>query len=133
MEPISLLVAAGAYLGAEAAKQVGDKLIGNAFDGIKGLWKKCFGRDPKPDDFTPAAVQAAKLDAQPAFVEQAREVVKRSSALRRAELVNAALNGAAVLWVDDHPSNNAYERQVLVALGIRFDLATTTAEALAKV
>lgn len=39
---------------------------------------------------------------------------------------------AQVLWVDDRPDNNAYERQSLEALGITFDLATSTEEALGK-
>jgi CheY-like chemotaxis protein len=37
---------------------------------------------------------------------------------------------ATVLWVDDRPRNNSYERQALEALGITFVLATSTDEAL---
>lgn len=40
--------------------------------------------------------------------------------------------GARVLWVDDRPSNNTYERRALEALGIQFTLSTTTADALEK-
>jgi CheY-like chemotaxis protein len=39
--------------------------------------------------------------------------------------------GAVVLWVDDRPENNKYERQSLEVLGIRLLLATSTEEALA--
>lgn len=39
---------------------------------------------------------------------------------------------AHVLWVDDRPDNNRYERQSLEALGVSFDLATSTEEALRK-
>ncbi|MCH7348330.1 response regulator [Aeromonas sp. MR7] len=39
---------------------------------------------------------------------------------------------ANVLWVDDRPENNTYERQSLEALGINFVLATSTEQALAK-
>lgn len=39
---------------------------------------------------------------------------------------------ATVLWVDDRPENNTYERQSLEALGVRFVLAASTDEALAK-
>jgi CheY-like chemotaxis protein len=42
------------------------------------------------------------------------------------------LLGARILWVDDHPDNNRYERQALEALGIIVDLATSTDEALEK-
>lgn len=38
--------------------------------------------------------------------------------------------GARVLWVDDRPENNVYERRMLEALGIRFTIATSTNEAL---
>lgn len=37
-----------------------------------------------------------------------------------------------VLWVDDKPSNNIYERQAFEAQGIEFDLALSTSEALEK-
>jgi len=39
---------------------------------------------------------------------------------------------STVLWVDDHPNNNIYERQALEALGVSFVLATSTEEALEK-
>jgi CheY-like chemotaxis protein len=35
-----------------------------------------------------------------------------------------------VLWVDDNPGNNVYERQAFEAVGIKFTLALSTAEAL---
>jgi CheY-like chemotaxis protein len=35
-----------------------------------------------------------------------------------------------VLWVDDHPANNFYERQAFEAMGLGFTLAESTAEAL---
>lgn len=40
---------------------------------------------------------------------------------------------ATILWVDDHPENNVYERQSLEALGISCVLASSTEEALEKV
>ena len=43
------------------------------------------------------------------------------------------LAGAKVLWVDDHPDNNDYERSILEALGIRFTISTSTEDALEKV
>jgi CheY-like chemotaxis protein len=46
--------------------------------------------------------------------------------------VQRLLQGARVLWVDDHPDNNRYERQALEALGIVIDLATSTSEAMDK-
>jgi CheY-like chemotaxis protein len=37
-----------------------------------------------------------------------------------------------VLWVDDNPQNNAYERAALEAIGISFVLSTSTDDALSK-
>ena len=42
------------------------------------------------------------------------------------------LSDARVLWVDDIPENNVYERRALEAVGIRFVLSTTTEDALGK-
>lgn len=39
---------------------------------------------------------------------------------------------STVLWVDDRPRNNIYERQSLEALGVSFTLATSTDEAMEK-
>ncbi|MDR0895273.1 MAG: TIR domain-containing protein [Prevotellaceae bacterium] len=36
-----------------------------------------------------------------------------------------------ILWVDDRPSNNIYERSVFEGMGLKFDLALSTNEALA--
>lgn len=39
---------------------------------------------------------------------------------------------ATLLWVDDHPDNNRYERQALEAMGISITLSTSTEDALEK-
>jgi CheY-like chemotaxis protein len=43
------------------------------------------------------------------------------------------LSQASVLWVDDNPSNNRYERAALEALGIQFTISTTTEDALERI
>lgn len=48
------------------------------------------------------------------------------SAVRRA-------SRSTILWVDDNPNNNIYERQALEALGISFVLAESTDEALKRI
>jgi CheY-like chemotaxis protein len=40
------------------------------------------------------------------------------------------LQGSRVLWVDDRPDNNRFERQALEALGVQVDLSISTEEAL---
>ncbi|HEX3516026.1 MAG TPA: response regulator [Trebonia sp.] len=43
------------------------------------------------------------------------------------------IQDSSVLWVDDHPGNNNWERQALEALGIRVDISTSTEDALARI
>ncbi len=81
-----------------------------------------------------AAAAAARPDADSTPESTAR------SAREAAEVVADALtprvlrkaSRATVLWVDDRPDNNVYERQSLEALGVTFVLATSTEEALQK-
>ncbi len=42
------------------------------------------------------------------------------------------LANATILWVDDRPNNNVYERMALEALGIRFVISTSTDDAVEK-
>jgi CheY-like chemotaxis protein len=51
---------------------------------------------------------------------------------RLAEVNVKKLSEIKVLWVDDFPQNNVYERRSLEALGIRFALSTSTEDALDK-
>ena len=43
------------------------------------------------------------------------------------------IEGVKVLWVDDNPDNNNYERQALEALGVQFMISTSTEDAINKV
>src|SRR6516162_5950761 len=134
MEPLFLLTAAGAFLAAEVSKKVAGDVVGKAYDGLKAILRKAFGRDPTPDDFTPETLRAKHLDDPSSpFVKEMREVVARSSALQRAQLIKPVLEGARLLWVDDHPENISYEQRALSALGVNVDLALSTDGALESV
>jgi CheY-like chemotaxis protein len=41
------------------------------------------------------------------------------------------LQGSRILWVDDRPGNNVFEKQALEALGIQVDISTSTEDTLA--
>ncbi|MDL1895179.1 response regulator [Anaerolineae bacterium CFX7] len=62
---------------------------------------------------------------------RAREIANVVSQAGKTEVVRQ-LSEATVLWVDDNPNNNLYERSALETLGIRFTLALSTKEALEK-
>jgi hypothetical protein len=64
-------------------------------------------------------------------VEEARAAATVVAETVTPNLIRRASN-AKVLWVDDRPDNNVYERQALSALGVSFVLATSTEEALEK-
>lgn len=70
-----------------------------------------------PDDSAP------KADADPQDIAAA---LPSARSQRR-------LQGARILWVDDRPENNRFERQALEALGIDIDISTSTEDALEKV
>ncbi len=40
------------------------------------------------------------------------------------------MEGVSILWVDDRPTNNTYERQALEALGVQFTISKSTEDAL---
>lgn len=90
-------------------------------------------RDEKT--FYELQMATASLSAAAASKGEAASLVELT---RIVEMVRAAGRSIAerparsnhVLWVDDHPDNNTYERQAFEAMGLRFTLARSTSEAL---
>ena len=84
-----------------------------------------------------AALVAATVarPAEGATPESSAREAKEAAAVV-ADTVNARViqraSKATVLWVDDRPDNNSFERQSLEALGVSFVLAASTDEALTK-
>lgn len=62
-------------------------------------------------------------------VRQIADVVSRASTPN----VAPRITGASVLWVDDRPNNNLFERRSMEALGIGFTISTSTEDALEKI
>jgi CheY-like chemotaxis protein len=81
------------------------------------------------------AAAMAKTSGQPSasedFSQAAKSVV---DVIQKANRSDGALprqpKQVCILWVDDHPDNNVYERSAFEALGYRFQLARSTDEAL---
>ncbi len=63
--------------------------------------------------------------------EKARGIADVVSQTSKASVARR-LSEATVLWVDDHPDNNIYERRALEALGLHFILSTSTNDALER-
>lgn len=81
-------------------------------------------------------VQASKQIEANASTFEARDhdfqLEFAKAAIVRAERVAPAINGALVLWVDNHRDNNQLEQQILGELGIRFVRAFSTKEAMQR-
>jgi CheY-like chemotaxis protein len=76
-----------------------------------------------------AAVAAqAPTDGAQAVTADPKEVVAALPSPR----AQRRLQGARILWVDDRPDNNRFERQALEALGIDIELSLSTEDALDK-
>jgi CheY-like chemotaxis protein len=77
------------------------------------------GSEHSGEDGTPHDAASAARDA----VQIASGVDART--IRQVE-------GSRVLWVDDRPDNNNYERQSLEAIGVKFTISTSTEDAMKK-
>ncbi len=73
----------------------------------------------------------ASAPKPPPDEDKAREIANVVSQAVRPKAIRR-LAEASVLWVDDNPSNNLYERKALEAVGIRFTISTSTNDALEK-
>ena len=76
---------------------------------------------------------AAKSSAEGGEIVDPSAVAEELVASLPDERRQQGIEGSRVLWVDDRPSNNRYERQALEALGVRVAIATSTEEALEQV
>lgn len=79
-----------------------------------------------------AASVSQAADTQESISENTKEVTNIVSNIVNQKSLQRA-HKAKVLWVDDRPNNNIFERQSLEAVGISFALATSTEDALDKV
>ncbi|MGH2354539.1 MAG: response regulator [Chloroflexota bacterium] len=83
---------------------------------------------------------AAKRQAPGAEPQQGGTPAPDAATREIADIVSEAtrpraarrLAGASVLWVDDRPENNTYERRALEALGLAITLSRSTDDALEK-
>jgi CheY-like chemotaxis protein len=86
-------------------------------------------------NFKAALTAAIAVNSQKELTPEAAELADRETVrvfgdinLRRIRQIE----GSRVLWVDDQPNNNVYERRALEVLGVKFVIATSTDEALQK-
>lgn len=102
---------------------------------------KLFGPSDFRDEENFIRTQMAVAVSLGAASTKSDTVASHSELQRIVEVARAASPGqlkaadrwrSRVLWVDDRPENNTYERQAFEAIGIQFALALSTDEALEK-
>jgi CheY-like chemotaxis protein len=79
------------------------------------------------------ATQQKEMDQSgaPAPAPEVRPEVLADS-IRAAAAAAPRLRNRSILWVDDHPANNALIARAIAALGVRIDAVKTTEEALTR-
>ncbi len=130
MNPLSLIGLAIAYGGVAVAQKAAEKSVEDSWNLIKSYLGGIFGREPEAAEVSTQVLSTAGADQDAKILEEARKIFGSTPALRRAELVAPILRFAQILWVDDNPQNNIYEREILQILGSNVDVATSTAEGL---
>jgi len=81
------------------------------------------------DSLKQAAKEQKQDDPQLSSDENTRNIPKLAKQAVN-PLMMRQLSKTRILWVDDHPENNTYQRNALEALGIRFTIVTSTEIAL---
>jgi hypothetical protein len=129
MEPATLALVAVSYVAAGFARKPADEFIATAYQRLKEYILGNFGVDRKE------ASSGVTLPAEPKgeILQVASEVFAQSSALRRGRMVAKVIEKARILWIDDVPTNNRYECQMLTGLGASVHQVRTTEEALAEI
>ena len=61
-------------------------------------------------------------------IERGSQVISDEEKAKQTHIFNSQ-----ILWVDDRPDNNKYERSAMEAYGVKFTLARSTEEALQKI
>jgi CheY-like chemotaxis protein len=77
-----------------------------------------------------AAAAIGAATAQRASDGQSTPEIRTAEIARTVNEAMAGAKGKSVLWVDDKPANNEFERRALKALGIEVDISYDTDEAL---
>ena len=130
MEPISILASSFLFLGAKLARKPADEFVDHVWKRIKEtLWDSSAG-PLTPDAITDAAIEHV-IQRAPQVRRELEEVFGHYSALRRARMVGKAIRGARILWIDDRPENNIWERRFLENLGVVCVNVVTTRSAVA--
>jgi hypothetical protein len=130
VDPGSILVASATFLAAEVTRKPADPLATVLWERVKAALGRILNREPTAGDVTLATIRAAG-NAEPPVLDALHAVRSTSTGLRRAEIAEKVLRGARILWVDDRPEHNSWERELFHSLGAIVVAVESTQSALA--
>ncbi len=114
--------------------------IGGFFEGMSELTFKAGGVEAtaKKKQIEAAAALGAAYGKSPNVDHSMKPINKISSKI--ADIVESRITSrnvknianASILWVDDRPENNIYERKAMETLGVKFYVSKSTEDALQK-
>jgi CheY-like chemotaxis protein len=116
------------FIGAQVAQKAASGSIDLMWTRFRSIFEQQTNQPLTPE----ASSQAGKrvLLDNPELLAEIEAVSTNSSALRRARVVAAALEQARILWIDDTPQNNRWERATLRQLGAHVTAVDSTDTAL---
>ena len=126
-DPLAWATVAITFVGAQVAQKAANGAIQAVWDQFSARFLAKFKKPPLPSDPVENAQVVLAGDAD--LTDSIAAVLRDSIALRRARLVAQAIRGARILWVDDTPANNAWERVMLRELGAEVTAVSQTAAA----
>jgi hypothetical protein len=122
MDPTTLLLAAITYTAALVGRKVANEVADGFWSRAKQSLQKALGKEPIPTEVSKQAIATLGPELQ----GDLNRLLGAAPVLRRARIVEEALNGGRVLWIDDNPAGNSWEYACLTALGCRVKTVEST-------
>src|SRR6187397_1774348 len=124
IDPGSWSMIALSFIGAQVAHKAANGTIQAIWDKYSVRFLATFKAAPAAEQSSNQAIEV--LEANPEIAKSVTEVLLASPALRRARAVPQVLDGARILWIDDNPENNEWERAMLRTLRAEVTAVTRT-------
>ena len=124
----TLLLTAGSFVASMVLNKAADVVLDAALERVLDYIKSIIANDQGSQG---GVSFAADLQPDPAILQDVQALYAAYPVMRRVQLVAGVLPGARILWVDDRPENNLFERATFKSMGIGISLATSTEGAVA--
>jgi CheY-like chemotaxis protein len=128
MDTINAAMVALTFIGAQVAQKSANGAIELIWAKFRSQFLARFNQEPNAEDPPEMVKEVLANDRE--LSENVEEVFSDAIPLRRAQLVAPALRNARILWIDDTPKNNEWERLTLRHLGTHVTAVTRTETAI---